>query len=281
MLPLTINVNFHFRGSYDTGEGVALVNKIMTWWNNYLEDLPQCVLPGPTGVIPDRIAGPIWKVELYSEPSVTHDIYGGIWFEDIQSNTNVYDDKVIDIWLNDNSICFKGFSNTGADITMFGFSETSTCYDTDSNFGWMVRTINHELGHSLNLNHSSWCDNQCKNVDIDPELECDPNCPSLATCDNWNPGNVICPGSNTPVSICTWGTGNNMMSQGFNLFCLTPCQWEAAYNYVATRKRSLKYVWAEDCSLSAPAIRIQAGEYRVFSDLLMFNSPWQIRRQFC
>ena len=97
--------------------------------------------------------------------------------------------------------------------------------------------MNHELGHRLGLNHSYFCGNECRDIDLNVNTECNPRCPQVITCgSNPGPGNggeVNCNGTN--LGICnTGGTSNNLMGQGNRSYSITPCQWETMFNGILT-----------------------------------------------
>jgi hypothetical protein len=282
--PFTVYVNVHFYedangNGFDTQTGIQLANDLIEKANFYLDNLEQNDKPGPNGVQADFVPKAKYKYKIYTDPANTNDVHGGIWFHPDQNNyANVYDAKVIDIKLTGNPACYSGGSCTGCDISLYGFL---VCGQQD--LDWYSRILNHEMGHSLSLGHVSWCNNECKNVDIDPEQECDPICPGIATCNGINPQSVPCdpnlctvqcnPGE--MVSKCNWNVGNNIMQQGHKERALTPCQWEKIFNRIASLNTP-KYSWADNCTEGAPRLYITSGTNPVWDNLKLLNRNVEI-----
>lgn len=282
--PFTIYVNVHFYeddngNGLDPQTGVQLANDLVDKANFYLDNLEQNEKPGPNGIQAAFVPSAKYRYKIYTDPSNLNDVYGGIWFHPAQNAVaGVYNSKVIDINLTGNPKCYSGGSCTGCDISLYGIL---VCGQQD--LGWYARILNHEMGHSLDLDHVSWCNNQCVNVDIDPEQECDPNCPGLATCDGQNPQKVTCDPSlctaqciaGELISKCNWNVGNNMLQQGYKLRALTPCQWEVVFNRVLS-VNTPKYSWADNCTEVAPTLFIAAGTNPVWDKLKLLNRNVEI-----
>lgn len=291
--PFTIYVNVHF-GATPAGDNfapstaVTLANELIASANALLEDMEQNAQPGPAGVLPPRVPQAKWRYKLYTE-NLPGDNLGGIWIGS-SPNSNMYNNKVIDIFLRNDRVnpdgtptCYSGFSSYGGgDVTMFGF------YFCQADGAWglpiYARIMNHEFGHSLRLHHTSWCMNQCRQRDIDPEQECSPNCPELVLCDCENPKKILCvsggstgcfPSEPNPIpptwlSRCTWNFSNNMMSQGIISSALTPCQWETVFNYVLNSNNK-KYGWADRCTEIESDYAVQSGTSEVWDNIKLLN----------
>ncbi len=296
--PITIYVNVHFGptpngDNFDPATAISLANELVNTANFYLNNMEQNEKPGPSGGLSPHVPKAKWQYKIYTE-NLPGDDLGGIWIEPNPSS-GMYNANVVDIWLvnpvdgNGNPICYSGFSNYGGfDVTMRGFF---FCHD-DGAWGLPVyaRLINHEFGHSLTLQHVSFCNNQCRFDDIDPEQECGPNCPDLVLCDCENPRKILCvPGGSTScflptpnppippewVSRCQWNWGNNLMQQGIKANALTPCQWETVFNYVLNSNNP-KYSWADNCTEVEPTLFIASGTNPVWDDLKLLNRNVEI-----
>lgn len=295
--PITIYVNVHFGptpngDNFDPVTAVYLANQLVNTANFYLNNMEQNEKPGPSGMLSPHVPKAKWQYKIYTE-NLPGDNLGGIWIEP-NPNSGMYNAKVIDIWLinplagNGNPLCYSGFSNYGGfDVTMRGFF---FCHD-DIAWGLPVyaKIMNHEFGHSLTLRHSSFCNNQCRFQDIDPQQECGPNCPDLALCDCENPSKILCvaggstqcypptpnPIPNEWVSRCQWNWGNNLMQQGIKANALTPCQWETVFNYVLNSNNP-KYSWADNCTEVEPTLFIPSGTNLVWDDLKLLNRNVEI-----
>lgn len=273
--PFTIYVNVHFRPTtagenFDAATAVSLANQLISTANNYLNNMEQNEKPGPNGSLSPHVPQAKWQYKIYTE-NLPGDDLGGIWIEP-NPNSGMYNSKVIDIWLNngDGTHCYSGSTYYGGfdvNLTDFYF-----CHDDD--LAWYARIMNHEFGHSLTLHHSSYCNNQCKNKDIDPEQECGPNCPEVVKCDCENPCKVNCPPQGL-INRCTWAWGNNMMQQGWKQNALTPCQWETIFNYVLNSGNP-KYGWADQCTEVGPTYFVQSGTNEVWDDLKLLNRNVEI-----
>jgi hypothetical protein len=108
-------------------------------------------------------------------------------------------------------------------------------------------------------------------IDIDTEVECQPNCPEVATCDGINPLDIFCPSLGTTVGRCTWSVSNNLMSQGWNQYCITPCQWETIYNFVVSEDSSPKYRWANNCTEIEAPYKLAEGTHLTWDNLMLLN----------
>lgn len=296
--PITIYVNIHFGptpngDNFDPATAVSLANKLVNTANFYLNNMEQNEKPGPSGGLSPHVPKAKWQYKIYTE-NLPGDDFGGIWIEP-NPNSGMYNANVVDIWLtnpvdgNGNPMCYSGFSNYGGfDVTMRGFL---FCHD-DGAWGLPVyaKILNHEFGHSLTLQHVSFCNNQCRFDDIDPEQECGPNCPDLVLCDCENPRRILCvPGGNTScflptpnppippewVSRCMWNWGNNMMQQGIKANALTPCQWETVFNYVLNSNNP-KYSWADNCTEVEPTLFIASGTNPIWDNLKLLNRNVEI-----
>ena len=193
-------MNVHFRPTpdnenFDPTTAVALANELINTANNWLNNMEQNEKPGPSGFLSPHIPKAKWQYKIYTE-NLPGDDFGGIWIEP-NASSGMYNSKVVDIWLyntkdpNGNPICYSGNSFYGGyDVNLFGFYY---CHD-DMAWGLPVyaKILNHEFGHSLTLQHVSYCNTQCRLEDIDPEGECGPNCTMLTLCDCENPSPILC-----------------------------------------------------------------------------------------
>ncbi|MFT4666582.1 MAG: hypothetical protein ACI8YQ_003725 [Polaribacter sp.] len=279
--PFTIYVNIHFQQI--TGEeishadGVAMANLLLNRGHYYLNSLVQNLNPGPNGVQAALVPTAKYEYKLYTEPSNPNDPHGGIWFHPEQSvDASVYNNRVIDIVFDRALGCGAGFSNTGQDVHIDSYN----CIVDNPNFIYSsAKNLNHEMAHSLDLEHVTFCDNQCNNVDISPEDECSPNCPGLAVCDgqftpltvpcNPNLCDVPCM-SGDDVKICKWNVGNNLTSQSHTNRALTPCQWEVVFSRVASLNTQT-YGWADNCTQVAPTFYVPTGTNLIWDNLKLLN----------
>ncbi len=282
--PFTIYVNVHFYedsngNGFDPQTGIQLANDLINQANYYLNNLEQNEKPGPNGMQAAYFSKTKYQYKIFTDPSNSDDSYGGIWFHPDQNNVaGIYNSQVIDIILTGQSNCYSGSSCTGCDVRLHGFL---VCGQQD--LGWYARILNHEMGHSLDLDHVSWCNNQCNTIDIDPEQECDPNCPGIATCDGYNPQQITCDPNFCTVACnpgdligkCKWNVGNNIMQQGYNNRAFTPCQWEVVFNRILSLNTS-KYSWADNCTEIEPTLYISSGTNLVWDNLKLLNRNVEI-----
>lgn len=279
MAPFTIYVNVHFyKGPNGEGlnaaEGVEFANALIEAANEKLNSLEPSNQPGPSGQFPAHVPAAKYNYKLYSDPTNSNDPYGGIWFHPEQTNdASAYTIRVINIHMREDTSfnCGSGWSCTGCDVTI---ARHLPCLNPT----WMADILNHEMGHSLSLDHVTWCDNQCNMVDIDPEQHCQPNCPGLASCDSENPGKVTCDPdlcdieceAGEQVNRCDWGVSNNIVAQTADSEALTPCQWETVFNRVLSLNTQ-RYSWADNCMEVAPTLTIPTGSHKIWDGLILLN----------
>ncbi|MFK8009684.1 MAG: T9SS type A sorting domain-containing protein [Saprospiraceae bacterium] len=279
MAPFTVYVNVHYYPDnmgniISVQEGITRALAILDKANSYLDDMEQNQNPGPNGQLSPHIVEAKFNYKLYTESDNPNDLHGGIWFHPSQTaDANIYNDKVVDIHLKEEADedCGSGWSCTGCDLTL-------NRYLNCTNF-LLARVLNHELAHSLSLDHVTWCQNQCSpgytdsglTSDISPENECDPNCPMQTVCDGYNPGEIVCiDQQNMLIDRCNWGVGNNITSQTNLPNALTPCQWETVFNRAASINTP-KYGWADNCTQMASDWIIESGENVVWDNLKLIN----------
>ncbi len=239
---ITLNVNIHFvpTGFPTQAEGIIAAKKLLEVANEMWSNLQPYEFPAPNGSPVAHVRNAKLQYKLYSEPSNTADVNGGIWFyQNGQSYSPKYGNKVIDIViLNDNTPTSPACS-WGGFVYSLGPQNDNNIFIYDFYchyfFGLLddKRILNHELGHRLGLNHSYYCNNECKDIDLNVNTECNPRCPQVTTCGpNPGPGNggsIDCNG--TILGACnTGGTSNNLMGQGNRSYAITPCQWETMFN---------------------------------------------------
>lgn len=244
---------------------------------------------GPGGIIPPVVPNAKWKYKIYTE-GLPGDDLGGIWLGN-NANSGMYAGKVVNIYITNNlasngmPLCWSGSVPTQiipcltwCDLTINGIY---SCHDEFWGLGVYARTLNHEFGHAMGLEHVTYCNTQCRFVDVDPEAHCGPNCPVLATCDLWNPTKISCTTSSPPslVDRCKWDFSNNLMSQGVNLApftntrlpdALTPCQWELVQNYILNAPMG-RVSWADNCQEIEADYSIPTGTTITWSSLVNIN----------
>ena len=269
--------------------------KIIDKANELLNNMEQNAQLGPSGSLSAHVPQAKWQYKIYTE-NLPGDDLGGIWVMP-NSLSQSYKSKVIEIEFRNNEFnsngslkCFAGNQGGFAPdelIRIFGFFN---CHN-DPMFGPPIQIyaqiLNHEMGHLMTLQHTSYCDNQCKNVDISPKEECNPNCTLLIDCDCKNPTKILCkeggsldcdapsPVPSDWIDRCTWNWSNNLMAQGTKSRALTPCQWETIYTYIGKRSGgasgSPEFKWANDCTEIAPTLVIPAGSTVVWNNLMLLN----------
>ena len=98
-------------------------------------------------------------------------------------------------------------------------------YQAGGNDYWSVaRAINHEIGHTQNLDHTFKCDNPCGGVDIDVRSECHGEC---ATNNSGSVGSVNCYGASDREL---------MMGYGSQVY-LTVCETEQLWTYLLSHRQ--------------------------------------------
>ncbi|MBK8734719.1 MAG: hypothetical protein IPL98_02090 [Saprospiraceae bacterium] len=162
------------------------------------------------------------QFKIYTESQNTEDKYQGVWFWDNMNQVKrYYQEKVLNIILHDTGRPkSEQLSGIACGLNMCNELSLNGAYDNAANggkFGWwsFAGTLNHEFGHICGLCHAFYCDNECKDIDLDAAKEC-----HTAPCFN------DCGGPNSGVCKC-WDTGTkNMMGYNASGTALTPCQWK-------------------------------------------------------
>ena len=256
---LTIYLNFHFYQNFDgnlvsLSQAETVVQNTLYWANYYLDNMEDNTLPAPGGV-PSPIAPPL-KIEYvrYFEANNPLDPNQGIFLHDEtrywgsgQPNP-AYPAKVVNVHftLNTKSSCINN-CGCGA-YGGCGFGESCiwldnvlemdsqgnlTCNDWEPG-----NTLNHEIGHYLNLSHAQNCNNECDGIDIDVAQLCQSVCPTHSVC-NDDTNSVKCPpgGPNDPA-VCAFNISvdNNLMGYNEKQLAITPCQWSHMYTHAANNK---------------------------------------------
>ena len=222
------------------------------------------------------------RLRLYHESgSSGQDPYGGVHF--IYNNAaydiglpgnlfqllslkniySVYGAKVIDVFFveepDTSQIGFRAFAGVArgvgtsdgiaAMVGMYGHHST----DTEPIIGHDYDIVNfrgvvlHEVFHLLGLDHSYWCDNPCRGVDLHLTQEC--NKVGLdCTDDRGNPGGC------TPFGS---GSNNIMSSSGINT-SLTPCQLGIIHQFLRIQQPG--YMSFDFCEISEPDIVVADGD---------------------
>ncbi len=262
---VTIYLNIHIFETSPLSGTTTLVNRakdFVKFANESLMDMQPNWRNGPNGVVAPHITSAKIRYKLYSNASNSQDTNGGIWIypartEDpskhvVQFNlpyVKRYGNNVIDVvWYNypissnSTGAALLGGASLGGGSNVIRIADFNGATSIDlrnGNEDWrraVSRAFNHEVGHILNLKHSTDCSNPCGGIDLDVQQECGPKCPSKRTCDNLNPGKINCNG--TTIDICTWGNSRNMMSQGWWDDALTQCQWEKMFNHMLNVSRN-------------------------------------------
>ncbi|HMQ50413.1 MAG TPA: hypothetical protein PKA00_23435, partial [Saprospiraceae bacterium] len=255
------------------GYGIAIANALLGHINVRLGDFEQYNQSAAAYVPESRI-----RFELYSEPGNPNDPYGGIFFHDSsddysdinsadhKNNYTVYEDRVVDVFFieiplpPDPQMEFPPFVFTSGAApapscrgrcTVIGMysdetTDTSMYPSTERNFVAYKATVIHEVFHNLGLRHSFYCENECRDIDINTAADC--NAPPLECSPDPN-------GNGCSAYV---GPSNNIMSHGPNTKALTPCQLGILRHYLITRcPEYLKY---DFCEVTSPDIVIQSGE---------------------
>ena len=224
---ITIYVNFYyelcqtgcdidtgFPDILDTAFLIQKVHNMVSKANYYLNNMPPNQIEGPNGMA-DHIPKAKWKYEIYTNPENENDTYGGIWFVPKGSSDVGYKGNILNVALSNNRLdeedCHSGRAIDVSSPRSIYLYNIYGCNEID----WKSRVFNHEVAHILGLEHATYCNNQCSDIDLDPYNECYPLCPEQALCDGINPEEVSCDSLNGQVvRKCEWNWGNNMMQQG-------------------------------------------------------------------
>jgi hypothetical protein len=294
--PFTIYVNLFFKNgpnglNFTPDSAVLIGHQFIDIANSQLAGMGLSNKSGPNGVIPAIVPNAKWRYKIYTE-GLPGDDLGGIWLGN-NPNSGMYAGKVVNININNNfnsngtPACWSGNvpvppsalpCMTSCPVNIDGIY---SCHAEFWGLGVYARTLNHEFGHAMGLDHVSFCGNQCRFDDVDPEAHCGPNCPSLATCDLGNPTKIICTTNMPPDTItrCKWDFSNNLMSQGVNLApftntrlpdALTPCQWEVVQNYILNNPMA-RVSWADNCQEIDTDYSIPSGTTVTWTSLVNIN----------
>jgi hypothetical protein len=293
--PFTIYVNLFFKNgpnglNFTPDSAVLIGHQFIDIANSQLAGMGLSNKSGPNGVIPAIVPNAKWRYKIYTE-GLPGDDLGGIWLGN-NPNSGMYAGKVVNININNNfnsngtPACWSGNvpvppsalpCMTSCPVNIDGIY---SCHAEFWGLGVYARTLNHEFGHAMGLDHVSFCGNQCRFDDVDPEAHCGPNCPSLATCDLANPARIICPMGMPPdTTRCKWDFSNNLMSQGVNLApftntrlpdALTPCQWEVVQNYILNTPMA-RVSWADNCQEIDTDYSIPSGTTVTWTSLVNIN----------
>jgi hypothetical protein len=279
-----VNVHFlqdEFGNNVDENQAVLLANQLIDAANAELTNLEPNEKTNKNGVASPNVGDTKYRYALYTESTNANDVYGGVFFhqrKDVPPNDFPYPygsrgNRVINIVMFDDpgksTVGGRSGTSGGNDIQLWNFQENN-CGNGATRLWLYAKSLNHEMGHSLTLLHNTDCDNQCKNVDIDPDKECESTCPQLRTCDADNPLDKFDCNGNT-VRLCPWGRGNNFMQQGDRMRALTPCQWETVYSFALDSKLPA-YSWEDVCSINEPdLIIISNNEVWNFTQVLNRN----------
>jgi hypothetical protein len=290
--PFTIYVNIHFKDgsvgqNFTPDSAIIIANAFIEIANDQLASMGPSNRTGPGGILPATVPNAKWKYKIYTE-GLPGDDLGGIWLGN-NPNSGMYNGKVVhidfknDVDSNNKPICWSGEvggvgSFNTSRVTMDGMYG---CYWEFWGMGVMARTLNHEFGHMLGLDHVTYCQNPCRFRDIDPEAHCIPKCPALTKCDLYNPTEINCTTSTPPILVdrCHWDSSNNIMSQGVNLVpwtntrlpdALTPCQWEIVQNLILNSS-STKASWADNCQEIDTDYSIPSGTTVTWASLVNIN----------
>ncbi|MBK8242218.1 MAG: hypothetical protein IPK88_02240 [Saprospiraceae bacterium] len=243
----TIRVNIHYihsaNGGFHNGppsddhvtNGNIWAQRLINHINSILRDLQYSATSKAQFLGDSRM-----RVELYSDPTETSDSTHGVWYWKSKDQCKyLYGDSVLHIFIVDydqNKDCnLKGYA-CGLDFC--NELVLQDAYDNALNqciFGWwsFASLFCHEMGHIMGLCHSFYCDNECKDVDLDIARECNKN-PCYSDCGGPNSG------------FCNnWPSGsNNMMGYNANQNALSPCQWKKLFTNLVFTKA--KYVVRHD-----------------------------------
>lgn len=249
---ITINVNFHFilndncEGNFKPPEdaeptlkdnGVLVAQHLVDNMNEHMANLNAYNFNPSTPHITDaRI-----RFRLYTDVTDADDQYGGVWFHcndnhfdrpitgfsTLSNLYSYYNEKVIDIYMfasNNGSACLGGvaqFGDTdGVKICGGFYHQNTTDPDPkkDHSLEEYIDICIHEIGHSLRLEHSFYCRNECidRTDDLVGSLECDES-GTGNMCDSAFNGSDDCPNRYDSPS-------NNFMEHGVEAKNFTPCQ---------------------------------------------------------
>ncbi|MBK8245324.1 MAG: hypothetical protein IPK88_18000 [Saprospiraceae bacterium] len=171
------------------------------------------------------------RFELYSDPNNTNDVNHGVWYWDTEPTTLPYENVMnIIMYSNDDEDGdFNGYvySINGCPNRAYLHGAYYNVINNGPFLWWSYGPLMcHEVFHTFGLCHSYSIDasNICKDVDINPQVEC-----------NKSAGHPDC-GSGGGIYCNPWNSGStNMMGNNGTFNSLTICQWGLAYNNLISR----------------------------------------------
>lgn len=219
--------NFHPGATPDTDptNGNEYANRMLGEAMLVLNNLQ----PNPIGTN-HKLGNSKIKYELYSDPGNINDVNHGVWYWNSAPPAFPYPNVMnIRMFVGEADYRFNGSacSTVGCCNSVDLYGAYYNVLQNPIFFGWWSfgKLLNHEMFHTFGLCHTFYANNECKNVDIDPSLECPgssgtPSCGIGAEgyCDAWNSGSSNIMGynaNNNSLSICQWSKiYNNLISRG-------------------------------------------------------------------